>query len=263
MDRRGLPGELQRAHCEPDRMAGKGRGLVAAGGRRNRPGIARVGAQCRAHFELGGRTEVPDAPRGIIARCLKFLLFALALIAASAPFAAERVLASRVWPAQEYTRVTLESTRPLAHQFFLVTSPGRLVVDLEGVELDSELKALPGKVGDNDPSIQAVRVAVNRPNVVRIVFDLRTEVKPSVFPLPPAGEYKHRLVLDIYPARPVDPLLALLAPKTDPIAEIGEAPVGAAALVPPLPVGNLQPAKPPQTNAPPPPKPPPAQAPPQ
>jgi len=187
---------------------------------------------------------VPHAPRGIIARFLKYLLFALALIAATAPFAAERIMASRVWPAQEYTRVTLESAGPLAHQFFLVTSPERLVVDLEGVELDAELKGLPAKVGDNDPYIQAVRVAVNRPNVVRIVFDLRTEVKPSVFPLPPAGEYKHRLVLDIYPAKPVDPLLALLAPKTDPIAEIGAAPLGANAPVPPLPVVKLGPDKP-------------------
>jgi N-acetylmuramoyl-L-alanine amidase len=194
---------------------------------------------------------VPHPPRGIIARFLKFLLFALALIAATAPFAAERVLASRVWPAQEYTRVTLESARPVTHQFFFVTNPERLVVDLEGVELDAELKGLPGKVGDNDPYIQAVRVAVNRPNVVRIVFDLRTEVKPSVFPLPPAGEYKYRLVLDIYPAKPVDPLLALLAPKTDPIAEIGEAPLGATLSVPPLPVVKLEPGKPaPEKGAP-------------
>jgi N-acetylmuramoyl-L-alanine amidase len=50
-------------------------------------------------------------------------------------------------------------------------------------------------------------------------------VKPSVFALAPAGEYKHRLVLDIYPAHPADPLLALVAPKTDPIAEIAQAPV--------------------------------------
>jgi N-acetylmuramoyl-L-alanine amidase len=185
---------------------------------------------------------VRDPPPGIAGRILKFLLFALALLAMSAPFAAERVVSSRVWPAQEYTRVTLESARPLAHQFFLVSNPERLVVDLEGVELDAELKGLPAKVGGDDPYIQAVRVAVNRPNVVRIVFDLKTEVKPSVFPLAPAGEYKHRLVLDIYPAKPIDPLLALLAPKTDPIAEIGAAPL-AAAEVPDLPVVKLDPAK--------------------
>src|SRR6516225_630832 len=99
MDRRGLSGELQRAHCEPDRMAGKGRGIAAAGGHRH--GIARVGSQCRAHSELGGWAQVREPPRGIAGRILKFLLFALALLAMSAPFAAERVVSSRVWPAQE------------------------------------------------------------------------------------------------------------------------------------------------------------------
>jgi len=155
-----------------------------------------------------------------------------------------------VWPAQEYTRVTIESAHALNHQFFFVGNPERLVVDLEGVDLNDELKALPSRVGADDPYIQAVRVGVNRPNVVRVVFDLKTEVKPSVFPLAPAGEYKHRLVLDIYPAKPPDPLLALLAPPTDPIAEIGAAPVqGAAAAAeapveaPPLPVVHLDPAK--------------------
>ncbi len=135
------------------------------------------------------------------------------------------IIASRVWPAQEYTRVTLESAKPVKHEFFFVNNPERLVVDLEGIELTAELKALPAKVGEADPYIQAVRVALNRPNVVRVVFDLRTEVKPSIFPLAPAGGYKHRLVIDLNPARPVDPLLALLRPSPDLIAEIGAPPV--------------------------------------
>jgi N-acetylmuramoyl-L-alanine amidase len=112
---------------------------------------------------------------------------------------------------------------------------------------------LPAKVGADDPYIQAVRVGINRPNVVRIVFDLKTEVKPSVFPLAPAGEYKNRLVLDIYPAKPADPLLALLGPPTDPIGEIAKAsptqpasPAPSASVevvTPPLPVLKLDPAK--------------------
>jgi N-acetylmuramoyl-L-alanine amidase len=195
---------------------------------------------------------VPRAPRGAVARrALSFLVLAAALLAAGAAVAAEKILASRVWPAQEYTRVTLESANPVRHQFFFVTQPERLVIDLEGVELDDELKGLPGKVGANDPYIQAVRVGVNRPNVVRVVFDLKTEVKPSVFPLAPVGEYKHRLVLDIYPAKPADPLLALLAPQHDPIGEIASAPL-APSTAPPeaekvdaplLPVLKLDPGK--------------------
>ncbi len=124
-------------------------------------------------------------------------------------------------------------------------------MDLEGVDLNDELKGLPAKVGADDPYIQAVRVGVNRPGVVRIVFDLKTEVKPSVFALAPAGEYKHRLVLDIYPAKPADPLLALLAPATDPIGEIASAPPTVATnitpapsvTVPELPVTRLEPPK--------------------
>ncbi|MGZ5074799.1 MAG: N-acetylmuramoyl-L-alanine amidase, partial [Usitatibacter sp.] len=147
------------------------------------------------------------------------------------------------------TRVTLESARPIRHQYFFVTSPERLVVDLEGVDLTDELKGLPDKVGANDPYIQAVRVGINRPNVVRVVFDLKTEVKPSVFPLAPAGEYQHRLVLDIYPAKPMDPLLALLAPPADPIGEIASAapaaavPEPAAVATPALPVLKLDPGR--------------------
>ncbi len=145
-----------------------------------------------------------------------------------------------MWPAQEYTRVTFESAHPIKHQFFSVTSPERLVLDLEGVELGSELRELPAKIGNADPYIQSVRVAVNRPTVVRVVFDLKAEVKPSVFPLAPVGEYKHRLVLDIYPTKPVDPMLALLNP--DPIREMSEAPL-ATPPAPDLPVVRLEPPK--------------------
>ncbi|HEX4331845.1 MAG TPA: N-acetylmuramoyl-L-alanine amidase [Usitatibacter sp.] len=180
------------------------------------------------------------------------MLFVVALAAATFVFAGEKLISSRVWPAQEYTRVTLESARPIKHQFFFVSDPERLVVDLEGVELTDELKQLPSKVGADDPYIQSVRVGINRPNVVRVVFDLKTEVKPSVFPLPPAGEYKNRLVLDIYPARPADPLLALLGPPTDPIGEMAKSPLKVATSLeaptpdapPSLPVVKLEPPKP-------------------
>jgi N-acetylmuramoyl-L-alanine amidase len=189
---------------------------------------------------------MPRAHRGTLARLVTFAAFALALIVGTAAaWAGEKIVSSRVWPAQEYTRVTLESARAVKHQFFFVSDPQRLVVDLEGVELTDELKALPAKVGAADPYIQTVRVGINRPNVVRIVFDLKTEVKPSVFPVAPVGEYKHRLVLDIYPKHPADPLAALLAPKTDPVGEMAQAPLVVAeaprAESPPLPVVKLEP----------------------
>jgi len=181
-------------------------------------------------------TVLPVPTYGI----LKLLLLVAALLALAAPaFAAEKVLSSRVWPAEEYTRVTLETARPVKHQYFFVTDPDRLVLDLEGIDLNDELRALSAKVGVDDPYIKSLRVAVNRPGVVRVVFDLRAEVKPSVFPLAPVGEYKHRLVLDLNPTKPRDPLLALIAPKPDLIGEIAGASL---ATVPPdLPVVRLEP----------------------
>ncbi len=93
---------------------------------------------------------------------------------------------------------------------FAVKAPGRLVLDLEVPELSPALAELHGKVTTEDPYIQGLRVGRNRPGVIRLVLDLKAEVKPQVFTLPPVGEYGHRLVLDIYPTVAPDPLAALL-----------------------------------------------------
>ena len=83
------------------------------------------------------------------------------------------------------------------------------MLDLEDVAVTPALEELAGKIGANDPYVKAVRVGRFKPGVVRLVFDLKTEAKPEVFTLKPIAEYGHRLVLDIYPAQAVDPLLAL------------------------------------------------------
>jgi N-acetylmuramoyl-L-alanine amidase len=121
------------------------------------------------------------------------------------------VVASRIWPARDYTRLTLESKSEIKFSLFSVKDPERLVLDLETAELPPELTELHLKVTSDDPYIQGLRVARNRPGVVRLVLDLKAEVKPQVFTLKPIAEYGHRLVLDIYPAVPIDPLAALLA----------------------------------------------------
>jgi N-acetylmuramoyl-L-alanine amidase len=84
------------------------------------------------------------------------------------------------------------------------------VLDLETGELSAALAELAGKVATDDPYIQGLRVAHNRPGVVRVVLDLKADVKPQIFTLPPIAEYGHRLVLDIYPAVEIDPLAALI-----------------------------------------------------
>ncbi|MCX7271628.1 MAG: N-acetylmuramoyl-L-alanine amidase, partial [Burkholderiales bacterium] len=118
--------------------------------------------------------------------------------------------AVRVWPAREYTRIALELDEALRHTELLVPDPPRLVVDLEGLELDAALRDLVAKVRTDDPFIRQVRVGQFKPGVVRVVFDLKAEIAPQVFALAPAGSYGHRLVIDLYPAQPDDPLQALL-----------------------------------------------------
>ncbi|WP_295990065.1 N-acetylmuramoyl-L-alanine amidase [Rugamonas sp.] len=126
------------------------------------------------------------------------------------PAAAAQILAVRVWPADDYTRVTLENDAALKATHFIVKDPERLVVDIEGLELNPTLKSLVAKIQSNDPYIKQVRVGQNRPNVVRLVFDLKEEIKPQVFTLEPVGAYKHRLIFDLYPVRAVDPIAAMI-----------------------------------------------------
>jgi N-acetylmuramoyl-L-alanine amidase len=123
------------------------------------------------------------------------------------------LLAVRVWPAEDYTRVTLEHDAPLAFSHFMVRDPAhplRLVVEIDGLDLTAKLKELVGKIEANDPYIALVRVGQNRPKVARLVIELKEDIKPQVFSLDPVGPYQHRLVMDLYPVNPPDPLLALL-----------------------------------------------------
>lgn len=124
---------------------------------------------------------------------------------------ATSVVGVRVWPARDYTRVTIESDQPLSTTQQMLKGPDRLVVDLNGLDLDDALKNLVSKITPNDPQIQAVRVGQYQPHVVRMVFDLKGSVKPQVFTLQPVGSYRYRLVFDLYPAVAPDPLMDLLA----------------------------------------------------
>jgi N-acetylmuramoyl-L-alanine amidase len=161
---------------------------------------------------------MPPAPplrsQPVISKARRTLLKAggtlLLSVIAPLPARAAQILAVRVWPAADYTRVTLENDSNLKATHFIVKDPERLVVDIEGLELNPTLKELVAKIQPGDPYIKMVRVGQNRPGVVRLVFDLKDEIKPQVFALEPVGSYRHRLVFDLYPANPVDPLASLL-----------------------------------------------------
>jgi N-acetylmuramoyl-L-alanine amidase len=129
--------------------------------------------------------------------------------------AATLISSARVWPAQDYTRLTLESKQPVSYNMFAIKDPERLVIDLEDVELNEVLKNLTSKLGSDDPYIKSVRVGRFKPGVVRLVLDLKAEAKPQLFELKPVAEYGYRLALDVYPAQPVDLLLALMQTRPE------------------------------------------------
>ncbi|WP_242558968.1 MULTISPECIES: N-acetylmuramoyl-L-alanine amidase [Pandoraea] len=124
---------------------------------------------------------------------------------------ANAIVAVRVWPARDYTRVTLETDNPVKFQQQLMESPNRFVIDLDEVDLNPALRDLVAKIQPNDPQIAQVRVGQFKPGVVRMVFDLKAGVKPQSFTLPPVAGYKYRTVFDLYPAVEPDPLMELLA----------------------------------------------------
>ena len=144
------------------------------------------------------------------------------------------ILTVRVWPAPDYSRITIESDAALSATQTLVTSPPRLAVDIAGVTLNPALKELVAKVRADDPNIDGIRVGQYSADVVRLVIDLKQGVRPQMFALAPVAAYQHRLVLDLYPLRTIDPLDALVAqfaqskpaattpahPASDPLGEL-------------------------------------------
>ena len=149
--------------------------------------------------------------------CLKrrqFLLTSTALsCAVSLPWTmayAAAVMAIRLWPARDYTRITFETPTDQPYDIKLLNNPNRLVIDLQDTELNSALRDLASKIRPDDPYIAQIRVAQYQAQTVRIVFDLKAAIQPQSFTLPPAAGYQHRLIFDLYPTAPIDPLLELL-----------------------------------------------------
>ncbi|MBC8948146.1 MULTISPECIES: N-acetylmuramoyl-L-alanine amidase AmiC [Xenorhabdus] len=128
--------------------------------------------------------------------------------------ATSKVIAVRIWPASSYTRVTLESNIPLKYRQFSLSNPNRIVIDLQGIQLNRILSSMGAQVQRRDPYLKLVRAGQFNPKTVRLVFEIKQPVSPHIFTLPPIAKFKHRLVLDLYPQKAVDvandPLLALL-----------------------------------------------------
>ncbi len=145
-------------------------------------------------------------------RALRWLLLpALPWTAGNAWSAAiARIASARLWPAQEYTRLILESPAKIEYQLVQLGSPPRVVLDLARVEPTPDLVALATRVQGTDPYIAAIRIGAPSGGFLRVVLDVKGEVNPQVFALEPVAEFGHRLVVDLYPSVPLDPLMALL-----------------------------------------------------
>jgi N-acetylmuramoyl-L-alanine amidase len=133
------------------------------------------------------------------------------------------IVAVRVWPADEYTRITIESDAALTQKHFLAENPARLVIDVDGLELSPQLRELVGKVKSDDPFIAGVRVGQSQPRVVRLVIDLKQATAPQLFTLAPVAAYQHRLVFDLHPVKELDPLLELIRDKEQAEAKAAKA----------------------------------------
>lgn len=123
------------------------------------------------------------------------------------------IVASRIWPANAYTRMTLESTTPIQFKYFQLKNPDRLVIDIQGGATNQVLQELGKKVLPRDPYISSVRIGQFNPETIRIVMDLKTTVNPQVFSLAPIANFKNRLVVDLYPTKSV----AIEQEKNDPL----------------------------------------------
>jgi N-acetylmuramoyl-L-alanine amidase len=163
------------------------------------------------HKAVTGSEVTRGRARARLPLFVTLALLALSLLAAS-PAHAQRtpITSARVWPSQDYTRVTLETQTAVKYSVQGIKDPERLVLDLEGVDITPALTELSDKIAAADPYIKGVRFGRFKPGVTRVVFDLKSEVRPQAFALAPVGDYGHRLVLDLYPVVPNDPLIAFL-----------------------------------------------------
>src|SRR3546814_885517 len=172
-----------------NRMARARRGLIAA----SRPG--HKSSVCRSRTT--GQPERTKRPRTTMAKnnypasaklssngysrrqilTASATLLILPLIPSIAN--AATILAVRTWPADEYTRVTLELDTELKANHFMLENPNRLVVDIHGVSMNQAIKQLVSKVKPNDPYIASIRVGQNRPHAVRLVLDLHQQIARS------------------------------------------------------------------------------------
>ena len=109
-------------------------------------------------------------------------------------FAASDVRGVRLWRAPDNTRLVFDLSGPVQHNVFTLTAPNRIVIDVSGAKLATELD----KLALANTPITAMRSAQRSADDLRIVIDLSAQVTPKSFTLAPNQQYGNRLVVDLF-----------------------------------------------------------------
>lgn len=117
----------------------------------------------------------------------------LALAAAPAAAGGAAVEGLRTSTTDERERFVFELDRPVQHEIFTLGEPHRIVIDIEDARLP---RALPEVAGDSS-LVGGIRSAPRNGDDLRVVLDLEGPGQPRSFLLQPAGDYGHRLVVDV------------------------------------------------------------------
>lgn len=107
--------------------------------------------------------------------------------------AATQVKSVRLWRAPDNTRLVFDLTGPVQHSVFTLSSPDRLVIDINGATAAGPLSVAPG-----DSPVTSVRSAQRTPTDLRVVVDLKKAITPKSFTLAPNQQYGNRLVVDLF-----------------------------------------------------------------
>lgn len=139
--------------------------------------------------------------RPLVALAMMFTVFASGLHCAQA-MAAE-VSAVRLWRAPDHTRVVLDVSEQVSFTRLKLENPERFVVDLKNSRLTSSLAVLPLE----GTPISQLRSGIREGTDLRLVVDLKSKVKTSVFLLPPNEVNGYRVVIDLFdpPSSQSDP----------------------------------------------------------
>lgn len=123
------------------------------------------------------------------------LSLTLCVLTITQVWASDEIKGIRVWPAPENTRVVFDLSNEPQHTYFSLHNPERLVIDFKNSKNAVKLT----KLADNDPRIKRIRTSKPKhKGGTRLVLELTNKFELTVFPLVPAGQYGHRLVVDLF-----------------------------------------------------------------